>query len=100
MSIIEVIESYGHKIDDSLNAILVKDLRQIVRGKFLWSIFFLYLAIIVFILFASISEASMNRSDGEFISGSLLLLLFVVAGLLVPMHIGKTPSAKGTRVPV
>lgn len=78
------------KFDDSLNAILVKDLRQIVRGKFIWSVLLLYLTIIVLILFFSLIDADASGSiDGEFISVAMLGFLFFVCALLIPIQIGK-----------
>ena len=81
---------YLMKFDDYLNAILVKDLRQAVRGKFIWSVLILYLTIIVLILFFSLLDAdSSGNIDGEFISLAMLGFMFFVCGLLIPIQIGK-----------
>lgn len=82
-----------NKCDDYLNAILVKDLRQIVRGKFLWVTFFAYIGLIVLILYTSLINASSLRNiDGDFISIFMLGLLYFVSGLVVPIHIGVKTS--------
>ncbi len=83
------------KFDDSLNPILVKDLRQIVRGKFIWGVLLLLLGIIVLILGISLLEAGTSiRGDinGEFISYAMSALLFFACGLIIPIQIGRKTS--------
>ena len=89
------IEAYITKFDDCLNAILVKELRQTVRGKFFWSIFLIYLVIICLILFFSLNEASRyNLFNGDSVATFLLVALYFIAGLLVPIKIGKKTSSE------
>ena len=88
-------EAYIQKFDDSLNAILVKELRQTVRGKFFWSIFLIYLIIICLILFFALNEASrFNLFNGDSVATFLLIALYFIAGLLVPIKIGKKTSSE------
>ncbi len=89
------LELYIQKFDDSLNAILVKELRQTVRGKFFWSIFLIYLVIICLILFFSLNEVSRyNLFNGDSVATFLLIALYFIAGLLVPIKIGKKTSSE------
>ena len=89
------LEAYITKFDDCLNAILVKELRQTVRGKFFWSIFLIYLVIICLILFFSLNEASRyNLFNGDTVATFLLIALYFIAGLLVPIKIGKKTSSE------
>ena len=89
------IEHYIQKFDDSLNAILVKELRQAVRGKFFWSIFLIYLVVICLILFFSLNEVSRyNLFNGDSVATFLLIALYFIAGLLVPIKIGKKTSSE------
>ena len=89
------LENYITKFDDCLNAILVKELRQTVRGKFFWSIFLLYLVVICLILFFALNEASrFNRFNGDAVASFLLIALYFIAGLLVPIKIGKKTSSE------
>ncbi len=81
------------KIDDYLNAILVKDLRQIVRGKFIWAVLLLFLGIVSLILCLSLLDSGdRGEIDGEFIPVSMLGLLFFASALLIPIQIGKKTS--------
>ena len=89
------IEAYIQKFDDCLNAILVKELRQTVRGKFFWSMFLIYLVIICLILFFSLNEASRyNLFNGDTVATFLMMALYFIAGLLVPIKIGKKTSSE------
>ena len=88
-------ENLIHQIDDNLNAILVKELRQAVRGKFFWSVYLIYLVIICLILFFSLNEAGRNNMfNGDIVSTFLLISLYFIAGLLVPIKIGKKTSSE------
>ncbi len=78
------------KLDNSLNAILVKDLRQIVRGKFIWSTFIIYLALIVCVLgFPLLISDYSGANNGSEIALYMLGCLFLVSGLVVPLQLGK-----------
>lgn len=82
--------SFITKLDDYLNAILVKEIRQTVRGKFFWSIFFLYLGILALVLFIAIKEASnMGNMDGSPLAMIMMTILFFACGLVIPFQVGK-----------
>ena len=80
-------KSFAIKFDDSLNAILVKELRQTVRGKFLWSTFYLFLAIMVIIIGLSLAEGKNNNGDD--VMNFLFAILYFACFFLVPLYVGK-----------
>ena len=91
--------NYNHYIeqfDDFLNAILVKELRQTVRGKFFWSIFLLFLLFICLVLFFSLNEVNRYGGfhNGETTASFLLAILYFISGLLVPINLGKKTAAE------
>ena len=87
---------YIEQFDDYLNAILVKELRQTVRGKFFWSIFFLFLMFVCLVLFISLNEV--NRvggfQNGETTASFLMAILYFISGLLVPINLGKKTASE------
>lgn len=77
------------KLDDWLNPILVKELRQTVRGKAFWGVYMLFLAITSIIFIASVSDGALsNRYASEIIEYMFNVLFFVCFGL-VPLHVAK-----------
>ena len=87
--------NFIEKFDDCLNAILVKELRQTVRGKFFWGIFLIYLGFICLILFFALNETNRyNMFYGDSVASFLLVALYFMAGLLVPIKIGKKTSSE------
>lgn len=78
---------YATKFDDSLNAILVKELRQTVRGKFLWTTFNLFLLIMVIALTLALSEG--RRASGNDTITFLFIILYFACFFLVPLYVGK-----------
>ena len=87
---------YIEQFDDFLNAILVKELRQTVRGKFFWSIFLLFLLFICIVLFFSLNEVNRYNGfqNGETTASFLLAILYFISGLLVPINLGKKTASE------
>lgn len=79
------------KIDDCLNAILVKELRQAVRGKFFWSILMVFLASLSCALWYSFENFSTNisRSAGMEVLQLLIGFLFFTSFLIIPLFMAK-----------
>ena len=75
--------------DDYINPIIVKELRQVVRGKFFWGILIIFLAFQCTVLSLSLaSKATYSQSTGSetlsFLFGVLLLVCFG----LIPINAG------------
>lgn len=92
-AIIETLNPYIEQFDDSLNAILVKDLRQIVRGKIFWLAFFVFLSAIVLVLYSSLGNSrNYGDIDGNYISMAMLGILYLTCGVIIPVSIGLKTS--------
>ena len=81
---------YISRFDDYLNAILVKDLRQTVRGKFFWIIYFLFLSLVTILLFFTMNESSRNGTGiGSYIANTMFVIIYFVSSLILPIQIGR-----------
>lgn len=77
------------KIDDNLNPIIVKELRQIVRGRFFWGVLILFLGIQCAVLSISIADRGLtSRSVGAETLTFLFAFLFLACFALIPVHSG------------
>lgn len=77
------------KIDDNLNPIIVKELRQIVRGRFFWGVLILFLGIQCAVLSLSIADRGLtSRSVGAETLTFLFAFLFLASFALIPVHSG------------
>ena len=77
------------RIDDLLNPIIVRELRQVVRGKFIWSVLILFLVFQCAILSISIAGRGMtSRSVGMDTLSFLFSILFFASFLLIPLFNG------------
>jgi len=77
------------KIDDNINPIIVKELRQIVRGRFFWGVLILFLGIQCAVLSLSIADRGMtSRSVGAETLTFLFAFLFLASFALIPVHSG------------
>ncbi|GAB4271926.1 MAG: ABC transporter permease [Candidatus Rifleibacteriota bacterium] len=77
------------RIDDSLNPIIVKELRQVVRGRFLWGVLLLFLGFQCAVLSVSIADRGMsNSSVGADTLIFLFVILFVGCFAVIPLYSG------------
>lgn len=77
------------KLDDKLNPIIVKELRQVVRGKFFWGVLILFLTIQCVILSLSIADQGLTqRSVGAETLTFLFAILFLASFVLIPLNTG------------
>ena len=76
------------KIDDLCNAILVKELRQSVRGKFLWFILNALLLILACTYFCVMVDG-ISSSSGIDLAQYLTTCLLFCCFFLIPLNIGK-----------
>lgn len=75
------------KFDDQLNPIIVKELRQVVRGKFFWGVLILFLGFQCAVLSLSIAERGLtNRSVGADTLNFLFGILFFASFVLIPVY--------------
>lgn len=78
-----------NKIDDHLNPIIVKELRQVVRGRFFWGVLVLFLGFQCAVLSLSIADRGMsNHSVGSEALTFLFAILFLGCFTLIPLHSG------------
>ncbi|MDK1032127.1 MAG: hypothetical protein QGD94_08985 [Planctomycetia bacterium] len=84
-------KGWAQKIDDRLNPIVVKELRQAVQSKFiialLWSCLFIQLAVIVIALLAT-SGSSESFRAGATVFGVLYGVLMFMCILFLPAYAG------------
>lgn len=76
-------------IDDRINPIMVKELRQALRGKFFWTVLLLFLVFQCMVLTFSIDYHSIASSSSG--SDTMYLLLYVLVFsslLLIPLYTG------------
>ncbi|NCB37440.1 MAG: hypothetical protein EOM80_01615 [Erysipelotrichia bacterium] len=77
------------RIDDRLNPIIVKELRQVVRGKFFWGLLILFLGIQCVVLSLSIADRGLtNRSVGADTLSFLFVILFLASFAMIPLYSG------------
>jgi hypothetical protein len=77
------------RIDDHLNPIIVKELRQVVRGKFFWGILVLFLGFQCAVLSLSITNQKLtSASSGSDALTFLFSVLFLGCFALIPLYSG------------
>lgn len=77
------------KFDDQLNPIIVKELRQVVRGKFFWGVLILFLGFQCAVLSLSIADRALtNHSAGAGALNLLFGILFFASFVLIPLYSG------------
>jgi ABC-type transport system involved in multi-copper enzyme maturation permease subunit len=77
------------KIDDHLNPIIVKELRQVVRGKFFWGVLVLFLGFQCAVLSLSLADQSVsNNNVGAETLTFLFGILFLGCFAVIPLHSG------------
>ena len=77
------------RLDERINPIIVKELRQIVRGKFFWGVLILFLAFQCVVL--SLSLADQNIRHGSVGQETLMFLygvLFLASFAIIPIYSG------------
>ncbi|HNX74554.1 MAG TPA: hypothetical protein PLM07_10700 [Candidatus Rifleibacterium sp.] len=84
-----MMETLYNRFDDLLNPIIVKELRQVVRGKFFWGVLLLFLAFQCAVLSLSIADRGMSsRSIGGETLAFLFGILFFASFVLIPIQNG------------
>ena len=77
------------KIDDHLNPIIVKELRQVVRGKFFWGVLVLFLGFQCAVLSLSLADQSVSNTNvGAETLTFLFGILFLGCFAVIPLHSG------------
>ncbi|MEW6711470.1 MAG: hypothetical protein AB1403_16730 [Candidatus Riflebacteria bacterium] len=77
------------KFDDHINPIIVKELRQVVRGKFFWGVIVLFLGFQCAVLSLSLADQSVNNSNsGAETLAFLFGILFLGCFAVIPLHSG------------
>ncbi len=77
------------RCDDLLNPIIVKELRQVVRGRFFWGVLILFLIFQCLVLSFSIAEKGMtSRHVGAEALEFLFGILFFASYVLIPVFNG------------
>jgi hypothetical protein len=77
------------RIDDRLNPIIVKELRQVVRGRFFWGVLVLFLGFQCAVLSLSIADRGMsNSSVGADTLTFLFAILFLGCFTVIPLYSG------------
>lgn len=73
------IATFIEKIDDALNPIVVKELRQAVRGKFVVGVLILFLAVQLIVLGSHLVSTDINRYSQSHASGrNIFMFLFSI----------------------
>lgn len=81
------LESLYNRFDDLLNPIIVKELRQVVRGKFFWGVLILFLGFQCVVLSLSIADRGLtSRSIGAETLTFLFGILFFTSFVIVPVY--------------
>ncbi|MGM0598555.1 MAG: ABC transporter permease subunit [Candidatus Rifleibacteriota bacterium] len=84
-----LLNNFVNKIDDNLNPIIVKELRQVVRGRFFWGLLILFLCFQCAVLSLSIADQGMtNSSVGSDTLNFLFIFLFLGCFAFIPLHTG------------
>ena len=84
-----MMETLYNRCDDLLNPIIVKELRQVVRGKFFWGVLILFLAFQCAVLSFSIADRGLtSRSIGGETLAFLFGILFFASFVLIPIQNG------------
>lgn len=84
-------------LDDRMGAILVKEARQAVRSRFVVSMQFLFLAVLVITLGAVLlggSDGQINRNSGREVFIVLNVMLHVICVVCVPLYVGLRMAAE------
>jgi hypothetical protein len=77
------------RLDDGLNPIIVKELRQVARGRFFWGVLILFLVIQCGVLSLAIADRGFtNRSVGAETLLFLFFFLFFASYVLIPLNTG------------
>lgn len=77
------------KIDDHLNPIIVKELRQVVRGKFFWGVLVLFLGFQCAVLSLSLADQSVSNTNvGAETLTFLFGILFLGCFTVIPLYSG------------
>ena len=77
------------RIDDHINPIIVKELRQVVRGKFFWAVLVLFLIFQCTVLSISLADQSLtNTSAGVETLTFLFGILFLGCFAVIPLYSG------------
>lgn len=79
------------KIDDFCNAILIKELRQSARGKFLWITLIIFLVVLCY-LFLNTLNARIKNNYGLEIAEYLISCLLFCSFFIIPLSISKKIS--------
>lgn len=85
----KMLESIYNRCDDLLNPIIVKELRQVVRGRFFWGVLILFLGFQCAVLSLSIADRGMtsNSVGGETLT-FLFGILFFASFVVIPIYNG------------
>jgi hypothetical protein len=77
------------KIDDRINPITVKEMRQVVRGKFFWGILILFLGFQCVVLSLSLADGAASRGNsGSEALGFLFGILMLGCFAIIPLYSG------------
>lgn len=76
-------------IDDRINPIMVKELRQAVRGKFIWGVLLLFLGFqCIIFTFSLENEGVYSSNSGSQTMSFLLYILSISSLMLIPIYAG------------
>ncbi len=84
-----MMESLYNRCDDLLNPIIVKELRQVVRGKFFWGVLILFLGFQCAVLSMSIADRGLTSHNvGAETLTFLFGILFFASFVAIPIYNG------------
>ncbi|EKD83939.1 MAG: hypothetical protein ACD_39C00350G0002, partial [uncultured bacterium] len=77
------------RLDERINPIIVKELRQIVRGKFFWGVLILFLGFQCVVLSLSLADQNVHYGNtGQETLMFLYAVLFLASFAIIPIYSG------------